>query len=98
MAWAVVRVMIQPWPMVAAPVAAGATALQIKPLGAITSILFRIPWFQGMPEPSRGATPPNTAPTRQPSVQLIYPDACGDESDMSMVNLSPSLIILTSVR
>ena len=71
MACAVVNVITQPWPMVAAPVAAGAMALQIRPLGAITSILFRMPWFQGMPDPNRGATPPKMAPTRQPSVQLI---------------------------
>ena len=71
MAWAVVKVITHPWPIVAAPVAAGEMALQIRPLGAITSILFSIPWFQGMPDPSRGATPPKMAPTRQPSVQLI---------------------------
>ena len=61
---------VQPTAIVAAPVAAGRCALTIVPGGAITSTAFRIPWFQGIPPPRTGATPPKIAPTSAPSVQL----------------------------
>ena len=62
---------VQPWPIVAAPVAAGRCALTIRPGGAITSSAFRIPWFQGIPAPRIAPTPPKIAPTSAPSVQLM---------------------------
>ena len=88
---------VHPWPIVAAPVAAGRFALTISPGGAITSIALRIPWFQGIPAPRVGAVPPKIAPTSAPSVQLMYVRAWGEESRMSKRSTSPSFSSLTSV-
>ena len=75
----------------------GQRALQILASGTLIVTGLRTPSFQRMSQARMGRMPVNSAPRRPERVQLMKPGACGEDSLMSRVSVSPCLIAATSI-
>ena len=75
----------------------GQRALQILASGTLIVTGLRTPSFQRMSQARMGRMPVNSAPRRPERVQLMKPGACGEDSLMSRVSVSPCLMAATSI-
>src|SRR5271156_3558581 len=75
----------------------GQRALQILASGTVIVTGLSTPSFQRMSGGGVGSSPVNNAPRKPERVQLMKPGACGEDSLISSVSVSPHLMAASSI-